>query len=340
MRTARKNTQASAETRGDSIEKHSNATDSMEHDSIKHGSTGHATTQRVSAEPPGPHAGAKRGWRWSQRRTLIVAATLVLAVTGAVLTPIVLARLTPAWWPNEASDDVQALAVGERVEGMVVSALNAVRPAANAPGSQPETGYASEPYAVRLTQGEANAWLATKLERWLANLGERESEALPESLRRTVEGVRVSFQDSLVRAGVRVQTKTGSVRTLGVTFGVSFDEHGRAWAQARTVHLGRLSVPASLVIKDVRGPTSDEGAVTTRVPVVGGWLPESAMSGPEAQRLLGVLTGRQPLAEEPTIRLADGRRVRVLAVEVRDRELELRCRTEKPLAASARKDAR
>ncbi|HYE01819.1 MAG TPA: hypothetical protein VD963_01155, partial [Phycisphaerales bacterium] len=43
-------------------------------------------------------------------------------------------------------------------------------------------------------------------------------------------------------------------------------------------------------------------------------LPVALRRSPEARALLSALTGETPLTERPVLRLADGRRVRLLAV--------------------------
>src|SRR5262245_44866853 len=115
-----------------------------------------------------------RTLRRARRRVVALVAVLSVAVTGGLIA-LALTHITPAWWGPAAADDAAVTALAAEVENAVVRQITAARPPASGDGP-----YASEPWSVSLQAKDANAWLAARLPRWLAN--QREGFAWPPNL--------------------------------------------------------------------------------------------------------------------------------------------------------------
>jgi hypothetical protein len=59
-----------------------------------------------------------------------------------------------------------------------------------------------------------------------------------------------------------------------------------------------------------------------------GYVPKELRALPETTAMFKALAGEGPLRDDASIRVGDGRRVRVLAIEPRGETLRLICRTE------------
>ncbi|MEM9166734.1 MAG: hypothetical protein AAGB48_06885, partial [Planctomycetota bacterium] len=171
-------------------------------------------------------------------------------------------------------------------------------------------------WPVKLSDEGANAWLHDRLPGWLPRLtagsfeavvdedgavvGERPvgGMAWPESVRE----VRVLFEDGRCRIGAMVESDGGS-RVYTATLAPEVRGDGSLWVRATGVSVGRLGLPAWLVLGDD-----------------GGWLrgsmPPELLETAEAQAVFEKLAGQAPLFEDAVIRLGDGRRVRLLSLAV------------------------
>ena len=89
------------------------------------------------------------------RRRVVSLLLLILAL--AVLVGIVLLR-PPDWWTPIQSDDVVASPIGERFENACINEAHRVRAG-------------DQPWAVRVRDDDVNAWLATRLPRWMEHAG-------------------------------------------------------------------------------------------------------------------------------------------------------------------------
>ncbi|MBS0190861.1 MAG: hypothetical protein U0573_03075 [Phycisphaerales bacterium] len=152
-------------------------------------------------------------------------------------------------------------------------------------------GHTGEPWTVRITESEAAAWLAVKLPEWLKNRDVR----LPQG----ISDLRAHFGSDRAWAGAMLD---GCVFSLSARFDTSA---GSLSLSSVWGGIGRLSLPLAL----------------------GGWRLAGANAlVPEDQAR--ILTGRAPLLPGGTIRLEDGRRVRVLAVRLSEGLMEVDCITE------------
>ncbi len=179
----------------------------------------------------------------------------------------------------------------EQVENAVISELSLARPAAR------QGPYRSREWTLEVVQDEANAWLATRLRSWVENRGGRWPDQL--------DGVRVAFEPGRVLLGLRLTEEYGGrvISTAGVPR-VATD--GSLWLQATSTRLGSVPLPQGLLLDRLR-----------------------QLSQGGAADLVNALDGRSALLRDAVIGLDDGRRVRILGVEVADGVLRLRLRTEK-----------
>lgn len=258
-----------------------------------------------------------RGFLWSRRSRRIVIAAGITVVAIASLTVAAagaLARERPAWWRTIRPDDRQTIAAAERVERVFTAELTRVRPTDPAiqwPGPGP---WRSEPWVLELDAMDVNAWLCTRLPGWLAAQGD--ADAWPGGLGE----VQVDFASPSVRIGATIRV-SGRDQVISATLApqVRHDaarpgDDGALWAPASWVHVGRLSIPASWVI--------DADAAHR------GYVPKELRALPETTAMFKALAGQGPLRDDASIRVGDGRRVRVLAIEPRGKTIRLTCRTE------------
>lgn len=213
---------------------------------------------------------------------------------------VFLARSAPAWWRPARADDPAVKAAADALENGVVNQLHAWRPgeAARAPGP-----WQSEPWTVAMQASDANAWVAASLPKWLANL-ER-----PVRLPSQLGELQVGFSSGLVRVGASVEYG-GRRHLLSASLRPEIRADGSLWLEATWARIGRMPVPASMVLDQV---------------IAAG---DSTLKTDGARAIARVLAGMEPAARAPEIRLADGRRVRLLKIEVRDGQMWLTCRTD------------
>jgi len=232
---------------------------------------------------------------------------VVLASLGSVVA-WALASLTPQWWRTVHHDE-DARQIARTVENAVVTEMNLVRPTDPAYKPSPDDpAWTSARWGVVLDAGDANAWLNNRFPQWLANQSDGFGwpEELPE--------VQVDFDDGQIRLGVRVEAN-GKSRFFWATLVPDFDADGSLWMRARWVHLGRLPVPASWVLGSARNH-------------VDRYIPTEILGLPETHLLIDAISGMNPAAESPAVRIPDGRRVLLLSIDPYRGRLRLTCRTE------------
>ncbi len=237
----------------------------------------------------------RRVWRW------VLAVTIVLAVALGVLA-LVIFRLSlqqPAWWVPLDPSGERVRDTAERVENIVTSELHR----ADRAGVRADDGsWASEAWHLTLTSEQASSWLSVRLPRWLENQTERFH--WPEEIR----SVQVDFAPGSLRVGAHLLLGDRE-RTIWGELIPTTDDDGALRVRCRWLHIGRLPVPAALVLDHPE------------------WLGEDHARVDELRRVLDVLSGREPLVREPVIDLSDGRRVRIVAIELGGGTLNLTLRT-------------
>ena len=242
-------------------------------------------------------------------RARLIVAGLALAATVSVagLVASGLARSAPSWWrvyrpTPELADH------GAAVENAVVSLVYQQREPDPEWLAAPEGPWRSQTWSRAIRDEDASAWLATRLPAWID--GQSDLPGWPDGLGKP----QIRFDEGIVRIGISYARDDGH-RVISANFRPTVHEDGSVWLRSDWVHLGRLPVPASLVLGEAADRLRDR-------------LPESLAGDPNAARLARVLAGDIPLAENPVMRLEDGRAVRLLGVRVGEGRIELDLRTE------------
>ncbi len=261
--------------------------------------------RRLNSLPPG------------RLRLYVVTGAIALAAAAcsAVLIAIALAQEAPSWW---RSHDWAAPQVGQsatELENRLMSAIYQARP----PAPPSSTG-ADEPitWTVPISAADANAWLNARMPKWLRN--QSQTFEWPEQ----VEELQVEFRDDVILIGMKVRYADSS-QFISATLQPAIREaDGSLWMPATIVSVGRLPLPASWILSERSGGFPEES------------IPEELRDLPEAKSLAAVFSGRIPAAQSPVIKLADGRRVRLLSLTSKGGTLEMTCRTEQRPPSSAR----
>lgn len=230
------------------------------------------------------------------RRWLVVGAlSLVAVLTLATIVGFSLAEQAPAWWRTVRMDDPQTRQTAINIENGLWNALYERR--------EPDKNR----WHVWLAAHDANAWLNTTMRDWVAS--QWELVGWPEELRE----VQVEFKDGLIAIGLLVQTGEGP-RYLSANVEPIIDENGALWMPARTVSLGRLTLPAEVLLDHIRQNQEQ-------------YVPPALRTLPETESIFLALEGKAPLVENASQSLGDGRRVRLIAMRPIGARLELWCMT-------------
>ncbi len=208
---------------------------------------------------------------------------------------------TPQWWASIDPKDTAVIERAERVENALTSDLSR----ADRQGVSGDDGWQSETWVIRLTSDEANAWLNARLPRWAEN--RLEDFQWPSE----VQSIQVAFEPGSIRLGASVRLDERE-RVLSAELTPRVDDDGSVWLDVGWMYLGRLPLPAGWLL----------GADLFNI------APESIADDPGFASLARGLAGKQAIVREPVIRLGDGRRVRIVSMELREGELVLTCRTE------------
>ncbi|MBX3387972.1 MAG: hypothetical protein KF691_00810 [Phycisphaeraceae bacterium] len=201
---------------------------------------------------------------------------------------------TPSWFQSEARKASEMRRMAQRVENRLITEAYRFRggPTLEPDGSR-RTG---DNWRIRVTEEEATAWIAAKLGEWLANRDP------PARIPPEISELQAHFGSG--RAWVAGLLDD---RVYAVSTGFRANEKG-LWFSGARAGIGSLAFPVSWGAMGFVG-MDDSG--------VGGWV-------------WRLLSGREPLLPGATIRLEDGRRVRVIAVRVLPGAIEAECRTEAP----------
>jgi len=220
----------------------------------------------------------------SRSRARILRIAVGLLVAGLVVIVLLaggawwLAGRAPSWWAplDGASADVRA--AGEALENRTVNALHRIRGR-------------GERWTLEVDEPAVNAWLAARWDNWLRSEPARAAGLEP---LREIESLAVRFDTDRLRVGARLPDRLGR-RILAAALAVESANAtgGGGGGEAPRIELleaaaGRLPLPVRLL----------RARITSTDTVV---LDES-----------GVVTPPWPVE----IRLGDGRRVRVLDVEL------------------------
>ncbi len=268
---------------------------------------------------PGEDPGAGDAWkRLAGPSTVVAAMVVVVVLIVTVLGVSSRINAKPVWWQPVASESPEIVENAMELENAIFTQLTSPRKAVR---TQTESGEVlmSAEWWVGLPAESANAWLAVRLPKWVAGqmfhaLDEEadpgELDVWPEDLTE----VQVSFQHPHILVGARTD-RGGKTRYFSATLSPELRGDGTLWLVANQVHVGRLSVPAGWVLSEAERRADDV-------------VPEAFRGLPEAEAFFQIFAGERPFADEPQIRLGDGRRVRLLALRSNQGRLEVKCRTE------------
>jgi len=187
----------------------------------------------------------------------LVVAGLLGVIGMATLTALGAYRMSfaaPEWWRTVNATDPATVALAERTEQAMTSAVHLRRPL-------------GESWTVAVSAREANAWMNVMLPRWLENRDvERPGWA---------DEVQLHFDSGWVGAGVMVADGLGRERFVTLRATPIIDESGALWLRPVGASVGRLSVPLRWTFEELErrvGVEQDERrlaeAVMGRRPVV------------------------------------------------------------------------
>lgn len=267
-----------------------------------------------------------------RRRELVAARVLIAAAGGLALLGALcyaLSRAQPSWWkPGYATPTPEHERMATVLENAVVTEVSKARPSARGPGGTGAATGVSEPWAMLVRAEDINAWLNTKLPRWVSGDsravgpgGEAGAGGVRRAWPRQVQELQVEFEEGLVLVGVRIRGAGGDDQTLTTSLRPSVRD-GQLWLEATGVSVGRMPIPVGLVFSS-KASAGGSGLLDAASRV-----PKELRVLPETGQLMAALAGAVPVLEKATTKLQDGRRVRLLGVESHPSGLVLQCRTE------------
>lgn len=220
-----------------------------------------------------------------------------------------LTHAAPAWWRSRRPADPAAVKAAEEVENGLVTQFSSVRPGDPKFEPRPGQSWQSEKWSVSLSEADANAWLNERLPKWITTRDPK--VRWPEDVRE----VQVEMVEGELHLGTRVRT-SGGTRVVAMSVRPSVHTDGSLWVPADGVQLGTIPLPSSLVLEWA------ERAVREL-------FPESKATRVDPQAVLEAFQGKSAMVRDPVVKLEGGRRVRLLAIGVRDGRMDLTFRTEK-----------
>lgn len=220
------------------------------------------------------------------KRLLAVLCVLVLVGITALWG---MTRVPPHWYQPPLAGDMQALELADRVEFRLLEEFQKIRPD---PG----------PWKLRVREEQLNAWLATKLQNWIAH---KENLVWPEDL----DMPQIRFEPEGISLAVAVESLGPS--KIIVTRMMPRFEGGELLVTVNRFSLGRLNIPGKPVER------------------IAGLIDEYASSAetddPVAFLFLRILRGDEQI--DPVLDLADSRRVRLTNLELENGSIILTAKT-------------
>jgi len=227
------------------------------------------------------------------RRTIVMVVISLVCVTAAVMTMVVtallLAQESPTWWRTVDAGDPAVVDLAERVERAVVSSIHKVRPI-------------GEPWTVAISAPQANAWLNAKLPRWVQSRNAHWPEQLSQ--------VQTHFSNGRISVGVRIG-RGDNEQIVAATVNPTLGADGSLWLAQPSTNAGRLDLPAGWTISRLAS-----------------WLPPEIKGRQITDLVLKALRQEGPALDNTSVRLEDGRRIRLLGLSIDHERLLLTCVTE------------
>lgn len=238
---------------------------------------------------------------------------IVAALSLSVLGAFVLSRSAPAWWRTIDASNPTTIGLADDLEQAVGRQLTLVR--STAEDLRDAEHWRSEDWTTAIPVDDANAWLNANLPNWL------ESDPDLPNWPDDIHTLQARFTRGVIQIGVAIEHRD---RTLYLSASVRpcMDDAGALWLHATSVQIGRLPIPASIMLGH-----ADE-SLEQLVP------PELT---DKVHTLVRLFQGVDPVPN-PVIRLGDGRQVRLLEIVPQNRRLIVTCRTESSTTARADRD--
>lgn len=236
-----------------------------------------------------------------------------------VIVVVLMARQTPAWFQPPANpNDPQVMAMARRVENSIATVLTRIRTPDALAANQPAS-LSPDRWAIALSAADANAWLSARLPRWM----ETEYDP-PLAWPKEVSAIQVAFENGRIYAGARL-TGSGANeegRVLTATIEPTFDGEGALWTPARTIGIGRMRVPAAMILSAGAGtgPSTSHDEQGAGRHVSSG-KPDDLADLPQTRRVLAAFAGRVPTLRNPVLKIGDGRKIKIVAIDAKDGRL-------------------
>lgn len=239
-----------------------------------------------------------RTLRQLRRWVVLVAMGVVILAVIAAAVAWNLSRKAPIWWRTTDPDNPRTIAIGKQIEQGVANVLYEVRED-------------DMPWSVTVHAADANAWLTTRLDAWLAN--QHPDFDWPDE----IHDLQVEFDDSLVIVGLKLVTPDRT-QFLSMALEPHVQPDGSLWLRAKWIHLGRLPIPAGVLL----GSSTEQGSPIQSI------VPAQLLRKSEVQHILSALQGNEPLTTNPVVSLGDGRTVRLLRIDTQAGVLRVECQTQ------------
>ena len=216
-------------------------------------------------------------------------AVLCLLVLGGVAALWGMTRMPPHWYQPPLAGDMQALELADRVEFRLLEEFQKIRPD-------------PEPWKLRVREEQLNAWLATKLQDWIAH---QENLIWPEDL----DMPQIRFEPEGISLAVAVESLGPS--KIIVTRIMPRFEGEELRVTVNRFSLGRLNIPG----KPVERIAS----------LIDEYIASAEIDDPVAFLFLRMLRGDEQI--DPVLDLADSRRVRLTNLELENGSIILTAKT-------------
>lgn len=250
-----------------------------------------------------------------RRRWRVVISIALGLIAGAMIGGVFLyiqSMRMPSWIRKaNAEADAPGRLDSNNFENAVMNECTKVRPVD--PARREDEPWRSEPWAISIDPVDLNNWIDDSGLRWAAHQKSKDEQAgsWPRGLRTIRIGVSETGQ---VRLAATVHDRAGSERTVGLITAFRIADDG-LWLDPSRIEVGELSLSASWALERAQ-------AAMKQV------VPANMQALPEVQTVLSAARGETPLIVRPLIRLPDGRKVRILAIEAEGQRLIVTCRTE------------
>jgi len=246
---------------------------------------------------------------WRIRGWLVSCALVVIgSCCVAFLVSLVLMKQDPGWWARLTLDEAGTIERAGLLHNAFATRLHELKET----DTVVDDDWRSVEDRFFIKADDANAWLNIEMPRWLANMDE--DVHWPAVFRE----LQVSFENDEIRVGIRLLAGRRE-QVVWLTLTPVLREDGSLWLPAKRIHVGRMPLPVSWVLSEAELRADS-------------YIPAEFRDLPETAAMFRVFAGQQPVAEEATVRLMDGRRVRLLSLVPRGGRLEVAVRQERELA--------